>query len=96
MKRKWRHTCVPRQRGLLGQIQEGGCGHHVVEDGADACRVRHHHHAQHIEKHHVAVAILGRVGQHVRHQQVPEHSQDVVPWKQEEFLFILTVFVTVA
>lgn len=71
-------TAVARLRGFPGQIDDGCRGDHVVEDGADASRVRHHDHAEHVKEHHVAVAISGGVSQLLRHEQVLEDGQDVV------------------
>lgn len=51
-------TPIARQRGFLGQIEEGGCGYHVVEDSANTSWVCHHNYPQQVEKYHVAMAIL--------------------------------------
>ena len=56
--RKQQPTSIAWHGGFLGQIEEGGCGHHVVEDGADTGRVSHHDDPQQVEKDHVAMSIL--------------------------------------
>ena len=77
--KRWR-TAAPRPRRLLGQVEEGRRGDHVVEDGADAGRVGDHHHAEEVEEHHVAMAILRGVAQLLRHHQVLQHRQNVIAW----------------
>lgn len=62
-RQEMRPTPVARQRRLPSQIEEGGCRYHVVEDGADSGGVRHHDHAQQVKKDHVAMAVVGGVGQ---------------------------------